>query len=174
MTSIAPGPSSAPPARSWNPSGTGSGNDTLYVSRQLFDSFTQQDPHTGELGPWLAESYTAAADTTSFTFTLREGVTFSDGTSLTAASVKATFDDVVANGADALGAIPYSPATSPPRSPTIGLSPSRSARRRARSESVGQPDKQVELEGRPGEGGQGAGVDGVGRRRCNRRRRRRG
>lgn len=90
-----------------NPSATGSGNDTLYVTRQLFDSLTEQDPQTGELLPWLAESFTASPDATSFTFTLRPGVTFSDGTQLTAASVKATFDDIVANGADALSAIPY-------------------------------------------------------------------
>lgn len=90
-----------------NPSGTGSGNDTLYVTRQLFDSLVEQDPATGELLPWLAETFTAAGDAKSFTFTLREGVTFSDGTPLTAESVKATFDDIVANGADALSAIPY-------------------------------------------------------------------
>ncbi len=90
-----------------NPSGTGSGNDTLYVTRQLFDSLTEQDPQTGELLPWLAESFSAAPDATSFTFTLRSGVTFSDGTPLTSGSVKATFDDIVANGADALSAIPY-------------------------------------------------------------------
>ena len=92
---------------SLNPSGTGSGNDTLYVTRQLFDSLTEQDPDTGELLPWLAESFTASPDATSFAFTLRPGVTFSDGTPLTAGSVKATFDDIVANGADALSAIPY-------------------------------------------------------------------
>jgi len=92
---------------SLNPSGTGSGNDTLYVTRQLFDSLTEQDPDTGELLPWLAESFTASPDATSFAFTLRPGVTFSDGTPFTAESVKATFDDIVANGADALSAIPY-------------------------------------------------------------------
>jgi len=92
---------------SLNPSGTGSGNDTLYVTRQLFDSLTEQDPDTGDLLPWLAESFTASPDATSFTFSLRPGVTFSDGTALTAESVKATFDDIVANGADALSAIPY-------------------------------------------------------------------
>ena len=84
---------------SLNPSGTGSGNDTWYVTRQLVDSLLYQDPETSELEPWLATSYTANADATVFTFELRDDVTFSDGTALTAESVKATFDDIVAAGA---------------------------------------------------------------------------
>jgi peptide/nickel transport system substrate-binding protein len=84
---------------SLNPSGTGSGNDTWYVTRQLVDSLLYQDPKTGSLKPWLAKSFTANADATAFTFDLRSGVTFSDGTALTADAVKATFDDIVAAGA---------------------------------------------------------------------------
>ncbi|WP_213813671.1 ABC transporter substrate-binding protein [Glaciihabitans sp. dw_435] len=88
-----------------NPRATGSGNDTLYVLRQLVDSLTSQDPTTGKVIPWLAQSWTANADATAFTFVLRSGVTFSDGTPLTADVVKANFDDIVANGAQAAGAI---------------------------------------------------------------------
>ncbi|MEN2740012.1 ABC transporter substrate-binding protein [Microbacterium sp. X-17] len=84
---------------SLNPSGVGSGNNTWYVTRQLVDSLLYQNPDTGELQPWLATSYEANADATVFTFHLREGVTFSDGTPFTAASVKGTFDDIVAAGA---------------------------------------------------------------------------
>lgn len=84
---------------SLNPSGTGSGNDTWYVTRQLVDSLLYQNPDTGELDPWLATSYTANDDATVFTFELRDDVTFSDGTPFTAANVKATFDDIVAAGA---------------------------------------------------------------------------
>jgi peptide/nickel transport system substrate-binding protein len=84
---------------SLNPSGIGSGNDTFYVTRQLVDSLLYQNPDTAELEPWLAESYTANDDATSFTFVLRDDVTFSDGTPLTASDVKATFDDIVAAGA---------------------------------------------------------------------------
>ncbi len=40
---------------SLNPSGTGSGNDTWYVTRQLVDSLLYQDPETSELEPWLAD-----------------------------------------------------------------------------------------------------------------------
>lgn len=84
---------------SLNPSGTGSGNDTLYVTRQLVDSLLYQDPKTGALKPWLASSYKVNATATAFTFDLRSGVTFSDGSPLTANDVKATFDDIVAAGA---------------------------------------------------------------------------
>jgi peptide/nickel transport system substrate-binding protein len=84
---------------SLNPAGIGSGNDTLYVTRQLVDSLLYQNPQTGELEPWLAQSYTANDDATAFTFVLRDDVTFSDGTPLTANDVKATFDDIIAAGA---------------------------------------------------------------------------
>lgn len=84
---------------SLNPAGVGSGNDTLYVTRQLVDSLLYQNPETSELEPWLATEYTANDDATAFTFTLRDDVTFSDGTPLTADDVKATFDDIVAAGA---------------------------------------------------------------------------
>ncbi|SFR69489.1 peptide/nickel transport system substrate-binding protein [Agromyces sp. CF514] len=84
---------------SLNPSGTGSGNDTLYVTRQLVDSLLYQNPETGRLEPWLATEWSSNDDATVFTFTLRDDVTFSDGTPLTAADVKGTFDDIIAAGA---------------------------------------------------------------------------
>ncbi|WP_039791035.1 ABC transporter substrate-binding protein [Amycolatopsis sp. ATCC 39116] len=71
----------------------------LQVSRQFVDSLTDQDPRTGEIVPWLAESWTVDERATRFTFTLRDGVTFSDGTPLDAAAVVANLDDVAALGA---------------------------------------------------------------------------
>jgi peptide/nickel transport system substrate-binding protein len=71
----------------------------LQVSRQFVDSLTDQDPKTGEIVPWLAESWTVDDRATRFTFTLRDGVTFSDGTPLDAAAVVANLDDVAALGA---------------------------------------------------------------------------
>jgi peptide/nickel transport system substrate-binding protein len=91
---------------SLNPQGGGSGNDAWYVQRQLYDSLVDQDPETGEIVPWLAESWEISPDATSFTFTLRDDVTFSDGTPLTAEVVKANFDDIIANGAKATAALP--------------------------------------------------------------------
>ncbi|WP_244524408.1 ABC transporter substrate-binding protein [Trujillonella endophytica] len=74
-------------------------NDTIYSVRQLVDSLTDQDPETGEIVPWLAESWEVSDDATSFTFHLREGVTFSDGSPLTAQVVKDNFDAVPNLGA---------------------------------------------------------------------------
>jgi peptide/nickel transport system substrate-binding protein len=74
-------------------------NDTIFSLRQVVDSLTDQDPATGELRPWLATSWDANADATAYTFTLREGVTFSDGTPLDAAAVQANFDAVARLGA---------------------------------------------------------------------------
>lgn len=69
-------------------------NVSIYVARQLADSLTDQDPETGEIVPWLAESWDVSDDLTRFTFHLRDGVTFSDGSPLTADDVRASFDAV--------------------------------------------------------------------------------
>lgn len=73
-----------------------SSNTTIFVTRSIADSLTDQDPESGELKPWLATAWEANADATSYTFTLRDDVTFSDGTKFTADSVKANFDAIQA------------------------------------------------------------------------------
>ncbi|MDX6743125.1 ABC transporter substrate-binding protein [Actinocorallia sp. A-T 12471] len=82
-------------------------SDTLYSLRQTVDSLTDQDPATGEIVPWLAESWRISADAKTFTFVLRPGVTFSDGTPLDAAAVKASFDAIPKLGALAVQATAY-------------------------------------------------------------------
>ncbi|TQM25975.1 ABC transporter substrate-binding protein [Nocardia bhagyanarayanae] len=74
-------------------------NQTLYVARQIVDSLTDQDPQTGRIEPWLARSWEISPDAKVFTFHLADGVTFSDGTPLTADSVRNTFDSVQRLGA---------------------------------------------------------------------------
>ncbi|MFB9677018.1 ABC transporter substrate-binding protein [Streptosporangium vulgare] len=71
----------------------------LQVSRQLVDSLTDQDPRTGEIVPWLATSWKVDKQAKRFTFTLRDGATFSDGAPLDAAAVVANLDDVSKLGA---------------------------------------------------------------------------
>ncbi|MCF8608961.1 ABC transporter substrate-binding protein [Gordonia sp. HY285] len=78
-------PSCADPAQA-------STNQTVNVARQVADSLLDQDRRTGELKPWLAERYEASPGGRSFTFTLRDDVTFSDGTPLTSDVVKKNFD----------------------------------------------------------------------------------
>ncbi|MFJ5263288.1 ABC transporter substrate-binding protein [Streptomyces sp. NPDC088387] len=69
-------------------------NESIYSVRQIVDSLTDQDPKTGEIVPWLAKSWDIDARATTFTFHLRPGVTFSDGSELTAQVVKDNFDAV--------------------------------------------------------------------------------
>jgi peptide/nickel transport system substrate-binding protein len=76
-------------------------NDSIYPARQLVDSLTDQDPATGAIVPWLARSWQVGAGGRTFTFHLREGATFSDGSPVDAAAVKANFDKVPTLGARA-------------------------------------------------------------------------
>jgi len=57
------------------------------VIRNYADSLTDQDPETGEIVPWLATDWDISADGLTYTFHLRDDVTFSDGTAFTADSV---------------------------------------------------------------------------------------
>ncbi len=59
----------------------------------------------GSIVPALAESWTLSEDTLTWTFVLREGVTFHDGTTFDAEAVKFTFDRVLdeANGLGGFG-----------------------------------------------------------------------
>jgi peptide/nickel transport system substrate-binding protein len=68
------------------------------IDRNLVDSLTDQDPKTGKIVPWLATSWTESADAKVYTFTLRKGVTFSDGEKFNAAAVKTALGGVVALG----------------------------------------------------------------------------
>ncbi len=62
------------------------------VSDNLVDRLTWQDPKTGAIEPWIAKSWTISADHLTYTFRLRSGVTFSDGTALDAQVVKDNLD----------------------------------------------------------------------------------
>ena len=72
--------------------------DAVYVQEQfilmnIFDSLLSISPD-GELHPGLASAWEPNADYSEFTFTLREDVTFHDGTPFTAEAVKASFDHI--------------------------------------------------------------------------------
>lgn len=76
-------------------------NVTLNITRQITDSLTDQDPETQEIKPWLAESWDVSDDAKTFTFHLRDGVKFQDGTDFTSASVKENFEAIEDLGAKA-------------------------------------------------------------------------
>lgn len=69
--------------------------DIDLLSRPVLDSLVSADS-TGKFHPWLATSWRISADQRTYTFTLRTGVTFSDGEVFDAAAVKANLDHVVA------------------------------------------------------------------------------
>lgn len=62
------------------------------ILNQITDKLTWQNPKTLQVEPWIAESWSANADKTEYTFKLRPGVTFSDGTPLDAVAVAKNFD----------------------------------------------------------------------------------
>ena len=65
---------------------------------RLLNSFLDPlvwQPEPGKFVPGLATSWQVTPDATRYTFTLREGVKFHDGTPFNAAAVKATFDRIV-------------------------------------------------------------------------------
>ncbi len=73
-----------PPAGGFYPNGG--------ILNQITDKLTYQNPKTLEIEPWIAKSWTVNADATEYTFKIRPGVTFSDGTPLDAAAVARNYD----------------------------------------------------------------------------------
>lgn len=61
------------------------------LAGQFLESLVSRDD-SGEIIPWLAESWTAADDGLSWEFTLRDDVAFTDGTPLDAEAVKANVE----------------------------------------------------------------------------------
>lgn len=61
--------------------------ESIKVLESIFDTLTQFKPGTSEVIPGLAESWTASPDGLEWTFTLRPGVTFHDGTPVNADAV---------------------------------------------------------------------------------------
>lgn len=65
------------------------------VQRVVLDSLVHQEAD-GSFSPWLAEDWQVSDDSTTYTFELRDDVTFHDGEPFDAAAVKANFDRIVA------------------------------------------------------------------------------
>jgi peptide/nickel transport system substrate-binding protein len=62
------------------------------VAAQVYDGLVRYRPGTTNLAPGIAEDWDAEVDGRSFTFTLREGLTFHDGTALDARAVVWNFN----------------------------------------------------------------------------------
>ena len=62
----------------------------------MFDNLIRRDPRDSgkTIVPDLAHSWEIAKDGKAYTFHLRQGVQFHDGTDFTSADIKATFDRI--------------------------------------------------------------------------------
>ncbi|WP_354568476.1 ABC transporter substrate-binding protein [Glaciihabitans sp. UYNi722] len=65
--------------------------EQAYLSYQVIDNLVSLDKDH-KVVPWLAEKWTPSDDQLSWTFTLKKGVTFTDGTPVDAAAVAYNFD----------------------------------------------------------------------------------
>lgn len=70
-------------------------DETPAIMRNVYDSLVKAQPD-GSFRPWLATSWSVSPDGTVYTFRLRTGVTFHDGTPFDAQAVKQNFDRIVA------------------------------------------------------------------------------
>ncbi|RNB89773.1 ABC transporter substrate-binding protein [Brevibacillus fluminis] len=70
-----------------------SGGD-MGITLNMGGSLVYKDPVTKEFKPYLASDYKISEDGKTYTFTIRSGVTFHDGTPLTAKSFKDTFERI--------------------------------------------------------------------------------
>jgi peptide/nickel transport system substrate-binding protein len=69
-----------------------SDGESFRVSKQIFDGLVDFAPGTTRLVPGLAKSWSVGRDRRTFTFNLRGGVRFHDGTAFNAAAVCANFN----------------------------------------------------------------------------------
>lgn len=77
-------------------------NPHLYSPNQMFGQAMVYEPLVryeadGTLTPWLAERWDVSTDGKTYTFHLRKGVFFTDGSPLNAEAVKKNFDAILAN-----------------------------------------------------------------------------
>jgi len=63
--------------------------------RSVYDTLVYQDPEKGEFVPGLAESWEVSPDGLTYTFSLRQDVTFHDGTAFNAEAVRVNFERIL-------------------------------------------------------------------------------
>ncbi|GAA3610540.1 ABC transporter substrate-binding protein [Marihabitans asiaticum] len=69
-----------------------SDGETFRITRQIFEGLVEVKPGSAEIGPGLATEWEPNEDGTKWTFTLRDGVTFSDGEEMNAEAICANFE----------------------------------------------------------------------------------
>jgi peptide/nickel transport system substrate-binding protein len=90
---------------SWLPGAGNFSNPGINVALAIYDPLLRRD-ETGEMRPYLAESFEVNDELTEWTVTLRPGVQFHDGTPLDAEAVKTVFDThIKADGSNLAGMV---------------------------------------------------------------------
>ncbi len=69
-------------------------DDTAIINRQIYDTLVYRNPLTQEFVPGLASTWSISEDGLVYTFILREGVLFHDGTVFNAQSVALNFERI--------------------------------------------------------------------------------
>ena len=105
-------------------------NESIWVFEQIYENLYTVTPDGKDVKPLLATSYTVSPDKLTYTFKLRQGVTFSSGKALTSADVKFSIDAATA-GAAVVRPPPFNWRPPPPRR-AGGTSTRRSRTRRPR------------------------------------------
>ena len=77
----------------WDPA-TSYSNEVIAMNN-LYEQLTRSDPKTGEIEPLLASDWSASADGLTWTFSLRDGVTFSNGKVVDAKAAKAAIERTI-------------------------------------------------------------------------------
>jgi len=67
-------------------------NESIWVFEQVFEPLYTVSENGKSVIPWLATGYTVSADKKTYTFTLRDGVKFSNGQPMTSKDVKFSID----------------------------------------------------------------------------------
>lgn len=68
----------------------------MFAQTMIYESLVKYQPD-GSIAPWLAQSWGISEDGKTYTFQLRQDVTFSNGEVFDAAAVKANFDAILTN-----------------------------------------------------------------------------
>src|SRR5574341_670622 len=87
------------------------------IARQVFDTLVQYREGSSDVEPWLATSWTVSRDGLRWTFRIRDGVRFHDGTLLSARHVAESLDRII------VPAHPLAPSPNPAPSRLLRGSP---------------------------------------------------
>jgi peptide/nickel transport system substrate-binding protein len=68
-------------------------NESIWITEQIMEPLYTVTADGKGVKPWLATSYTKSADGKTYTFKLRPGVKFSNGSPMTSADVKFSIND---------------------------------------------------------------------------------